>query len=51
MTTPVTVAARATPTSSTEKYEDVAAMLAGAKLVDGDVIDVSVPDSPTVGEG
>ena len=50
MTTPVTVALGDT-TQLTKKYEDVAAVLAGAHLVAGDVIDVSVPDSPAVGEG
>jgi len=34
-----------------QKYEDVAAILAGAKLVDGDVIDVSVPQAPVVDQG
>ncbi len=33
------------------KYEDVAAVLAGAPLTAGDVIDVSVPESPTVTGG
>jgi cell division protein FtsQ len=33
------------------KYEDVAAILAGAKLVAGDVIDVSVPRAPVVDQG
>lgn len=32
-----------------EKYEDVAAALAGAKLAAGDVIDVAAPGSPTIG--
>lgn len=31
-----------------EKYEDAAALLAGASLQDGDVIDVSVPSAPVV---
>ena len=30
------------------KYEDVTALLAGATLHDGDIIDVSVPKAPTV---
>ena len=30
------------------KYEDVSSILAGATLHNGDVIDVSVPDAPTV---
>jgi cell division septal protein FtsQ len=33
------------------KYEDVSSILAGATLHNGDVIDVSVPDAPTVSEG
>jgi len=33
------------------KYEDVAAILAGAKLAAGDVIDVSVPRAPVVDQG
>ena len=33
------------------KYEDVSSILAGATLHEGDVIDVSVPDAPTVAEG
>jgi hypothetical protein len=31
------------------KYEALASVLAGATLASGDVIDVSVPDEPTVG--
>jgi len=50
MTTPVTIVLGAT-TQLHQKYEDAAALLAGAKLVAGDVIDVSVPDLPTVSEG
>lgn len=50
MTTPVTIVLGST-TQLHQKYEDAAALLAGAKLVAGDVIDVSVPDSPTVSEG
>ncbi len=33
------------------KYEDVSSILAGATLHNGDVIDVSVPDAPTVTAG
>jgi cell division septal protein FtsQ len=33
------------------KYEDVSSILAGASLHNGDVIDVSVPDAPTVTSG
>jgi len=36
------------PVDLPAKYEDVAALLAGATLHDGDVIDVRVPGSPTV---
>lgn len=50
MTTPVTVDL-GTTSQLREKYEDTAAVLAGASLVAGDVVDVSVPDSPTVGPG
>jgi cell division protein FtsQ len=50
LTTPVTVDL-GTASQLPEKYEDTAAVLAGASLVAGDVIDVSVPDSPTVGPG
>jgi hypothetical protein len=35
----------------TAKYEDVSSILAGASLHNGDVIDVSVPDAPTVTSG
>jgi cell division septal protein FtsQ len=35
----------------TAKYEDVSSILAGATLHTGDVIDVSVPDAPTVTAG
>jgi cell division protein FtsQ len=37
-----------TATQLTAKYEDVSSILAGATLHNGDVIDVSVPDAPTV---
>jgi cell division protein FtsQ len=37
-----------TATELAAKYEDVAALLSGATLHPGDVIDVTVPDSPTV---
>lgn len=47
MTTPVLVDIGST-SQLTEKYEDVSAILAGATLHNGDVIDVSVPDAPTV---
>jgi cell division protein FtsQ len=50
MTTPVTIVLGDT-TQLTKKYEDAASVLAGARLVAGDVIDVSVPESPTVTEG
>ncbi|HUA95636.1 MAG TPA: FtsQ-type POTRA domain-containing protein [Acidimicrobiales bacterium] len=48
LTTPVTVDL-GTTSQLRQKYEDTAAVLAGGTLVAGDVIDVSVPDSPTVG--
>jgi cell division septal protein FtsQ len=35
----------------TAKYEDVSSILAAASLHNGDVIDVSVPDAPTVTSG
>jgi hypothetical protein len=47
MTTPVVVDIGSTSQLSA-KYEDVSSILAGATLHDGDVIDVSVPDAPTV---
>jgi cell division protein FtsQ len=47
MTTPIAVDVGAA-TQLTAKYEDVSSILAGAKLHNGDVIDVSVPDAPTV---
>jgi cell division protein FtsQ len=50
MTTPITVDLGNT-SELREKYEDVAAILAGAKLSSGDVIDVSVPDAPVVRRG
>lgn len=50
MTTPVTIDLGNT-TQLEEKYEDAAAVLAGANLVAGDVIDVSVPEAPTVDGG
>jgi hypothetical protein len=50
MTTPILVDI-GTATQLSEKYEDVSALLAGATLHNGDVIDVSVPDAPTVTEG
>jgi cell division septal protein FtsQ len=50
MTTPIVVDIGSTA-ELTAKYEDVSAILAGATLHNGDVIDVSVPDAPTVTEG
>ncbi|HEX3946459.1 MAG TPA: FtsQ-type POTRA domain-containing protein [Acidimicrobiales bacterium] len=50
LTSPVTVNL-GTTAQLQDKYEDVAAILAGASLVDGDVIDVSVPESPLVTAG
>ena len=50
LTTPVLVDI-GTATELTAKYEDVSSILAGASLHNGDVIDVSVPDAPTVTSG
>ncbi len=50
MTTPVVVDIGSTA-ELTAKYEDVSSILAGATLHNGDVIDVSVPDAPTVTSG
>ncbi len=50
LTTPVVVDI-GTTTELTAKYEDVSSILAGATLHNGDVIDVSVPDAPTVTAG
>ena len=47
MTTPVLVDI-GSASQLTEIYEDVSSILAGATLHNGDVIDVSVPDAPTV---
>jgi hypothetical protein len=47
MTTPIFVNI-GTATQLPAKYEDVSAMLSGTPLHNGDVIDVSVPDAPTV---
>jgi hypothetical protein len=47
MTTPIAVDI-GTATQLPAKYEDVSSILAGASLHNGDVIDVSVPDAPTV---
>ena len=47
LTSPLTVYLGSTA-SLHEKYEDTAAVLAGASLASGDVIDVSVPDAPVV---
>jgi cell division protein FtsQ len=48
LTSPVTVRF-GNSTQLRQKYESVAAILAGATLSPGDIIDVSVPGSPTVG--
>ena len=50
MTTPITVNV-GTPSQLASKYEDITSILAGATLHSGDVIDVSVPDAPTVSGG
>jgi cell division septal protein FtsQ len=50
MTTPIVVDL-GTTSQLEAKYEDVASLLAGATLHDGDVLDVSVPDAPTVTGG
>ena len=50
LTTPVVVDI-GTTSELTAKYEDVSSILAGATLHNGDVIDVSVPDAPTVTPG
>lgn len=47
MTTPILVDI-GTTSQLAAKYEDVSALLAGATLHNGDTIDVSVPDAPTV---
>jgi cell division protein FtsQ len=47
LTTPVTIDLGTTADLAT-KYEDAAALLAGAALHPGDAIDVSVPDAPVV---
>jgi cell division septal protein FtsQ len=47
MTTPVVINI-GTASQLPSKYEDVTSILAGATLHAGDVIDVSVPDAPTV---
>ncbi len=47
LTTPLTVQL-GNATQLHAKYEDIASLLAGAALHAGDVIDVSVPESPTV---
>lgn len=47
LTTPLTVDL-GTATQLRHKYEDVAAILAGASLAAGDVIDVTAPDGPFV---
>jgi len=50
LTTPVVVDI-GSAAELTAKYEDVSSILAGATLHNGDVIDVSVPDAPTVTSG
>ena len=50
LTTPIVVDI-GTTAELTAKYEDVSSILAGASLHNGDVIDVSVPDAPTVTSG
>jgi cell division septal protein FtsQ len=50
MTTPIAVDI-GTANELNAKYEDVSSILAGATLHTGDVIDVSVPDAPTVTSG
>ncbi len=50
LTTPIVVDI-GTSAELTAKYEDVSSILAGATLHNGDVIDVSVPDAPTVTSG
>jgi cell division protein FtsQ len=47
MTTPILVDI-GSASQLAAKYEDVSSILAGATLHNGDVIDVSVPDAPTV---
>ncbi len=50
LTTPIVVDIGAAA-ELTAKYEDVSSILSGATLHNGDVIDVSVPDAPTVTTG
>jgi cell division septal protein FtsQ len=50
LTTPIVVDI-GTAAELTAKYEDVSSILSGATLHNGDVIDVSVPDAPTVTAG
>jgi cell division septal protein FtsQ len=50
LTTPIMVNI-GTATQLPAKYEDVSSILAGATLHNGDVIDVSVPQAPTVSSG
>jgi cell division protein FtsQ len=50
MSTPILIDI-GTATQLAAKYEDVASLLSGATLHDGDVIDVSIPDAPTVTGG
>ncbi len=50
MTTPIAVDI-GSATELTAKYEDISSILAGATLHNGDVIDVSIPNAPTVTPG
>jgi hypothetical protein len=50
LTSPLTVNLGST-VDLQKKFEDVAAILAGAPLHPGDVIDVSAPDAPVVAQG
>jgi hypothetical protein len=50
LTTPILVNI-GTATELAAKYEDVSSILAGATLHNGDVIDVSIPQAPTVTPG
>ena len=50
MTTPILVDIGST-SQLTAKYEDISAILSAATLHNGDVIDVSVPQAPTVTPG
>jgi len=50
MTTPIVVDI-GSASQLPAKYEDVSAILAGATLHVGDIVDVSVPEAPSVTEG